>query len=93
MSRLKMVTNNKSFMQPMRRLSMHKTGDEMRSQDGKHCTEKKEKEKEEEDQTSFFTEFGPHGNETQKNKPLNITKVDSQTPKKNSLYVVIRVPR
>jgi len=45
MSRPKMVTNNKSFMQPMRRLSMHKTGDEMRSQDGKHCTEKRKKKK------------------------------------------------
>jgi hypothetical protein len=45
--------------------------------------------KEEEDQTSFKNEFGPHGNKTQKNKPLNITKVDSETLKKISLYVVL----
>jgi len=50
---------------------------------------KKKKKKEEEDQTSFFTEFGPHGNETQKNKPLNITKVDSQTPKNNLCMLLL----
>jgi hypothetical protein len=40
------------------------------------------KKKTKEDQTSFLTEFGPHEDETQKNNPPNITKVDSQTLKK-----------
>jgi len=61
----------------------------MRSQDGKHCTEEKKKGKKKEDQTSFLTEFGTHGDETQKKQTIKHYKSQFSNTQKNFLYVVL----